>query len=203
MLEKIKKLLDLANSNNEHEAKLASEKAQELMLKYNISMLDLPQEFLKEQESCPRMSPEDVFVNNIISDYFFVTILRGRNKLVLVGTKENIEVAKYVRAFLKQTFKDLFRASDATNRKAFYAGLAAGLRKSLDLQQAKVEGSGLVVMVNAKLNQFVENQFKVRHTNHKFNGSAADYSAGVENGQKINIRKGLGTTGASGKLLGK
>ncbi len=76
VLEKIQKLLALTSSSNEHEARLAAERASELLTKYNLTASQLPStdnEYQKTEVARKRrLSPEDRYITGILCEYFFV-----------------------------------------------------------------------------------------------------------------------------------
>jgi len=136
LLERIQKLLSLASSDNEHEAKLAMDLANELLVKHNISMqqahtdLDYEKTILSED---PKVAPEDKFLWTILQRHFFVKIVTSRRyastesvdsvlaqlfgrrrtrKTVtfILGSDTNVQIASYVFGYLKRTFKNLWVA---------------------------------------------------------------------------------------------
>ena len=58
VLEKVKKLLALSTSPNEHEAALAAKKAHALLAEHNLSMMDVPETQVKKDEAVGHSSAE-------------------------------------------------------------------------------------------------------------------------------------------------
>lgn len=122
-LERISKLLALAESPNEHEAQAAMSAARRLMLKYNLEEIAAPrrstQGFRHLGEPTGRVSEAERILAVILSEYFFVeTIwvpvwrpLEGKRGSVLeaVGSRANLELAHYVYDFLLHTAEQLWR----------------------------------------------------------------------------------------------
>jgi hypothetical protein len=218
IIEKIQKLLALANSSNEHEAKLAAERATALLTKYNLSMQDVAVEE-RDYEAIhfmgvsARMQMEQKYLFSILMEHFFIKVVVGKRfnpklgKTVRVwsffGQKHNVEVARYVYAFLDVTFHNLYEyyaampeaARGKTIRNSFYMGLSAGIRSQLKETQVKVqEEAGLVVVPDAGLQDFMDDTVgktrKLPTTSVSINRDA--YATGVEEGKNIRIARGLG-----------
>jgi hypothetical protein len=211
IIEKIQKLLALAKSENRNEAELASRKAQELLLKHNISMATAENarfDFTETKEELGRQPVEAKFIQAILTDFFFVKIIHDKadNKLVFVGSEENIQTALYVRDFLSETFKRLYKAENkrqgwkGRNRNAFYLGLFKGLKHKLEFDRAETmkandAASGALVVIDKALVDFM----KSRHENLKTRShgrinahNASAVKAGEEQGRKLNIARGVG-----------
>jgi hypothetical protein len=178
LIEKIQKLMALATSPNENEAKAASAKAHELMIRHNLQMSELevkPEVGVEtfHQADNNIISFKDKLIAGILNEYFNVYIIintsgKGQffgNKfmrpksLKIAGTKENIEIAKYVFEYLSIAFdkcwNDYRKASKAkaSAKKPFYVGLANGFKETLKFSQKACEEKGLVVVKDPTLKQ--------------------------------------------------
>lgn len=209
VVDKIRKLLALANSSNEHEAGVASKMAHDLVLKHNISMASVKAataEFVVDSERAKKRQPvEQKFVSQILRDHFFVrTIInKGTWELLFIGRPENVEVAKYVRDFLIRAFKDLYTIEAkkqgwtyGRNRNAFYLGVYKGLDEKLRAQKeariTKETGAALIVTDKA-LTAFIHSELgKVRDHNPRIAGDREAVETGREHGRNLNIARGLG-----------
>lgn len=215
LLEKIKKLLSLAQSDNEHEAKLASSKALELLTKHNLSMqevefvgLDYSEEVLDEGK---RVSPESKFIDSILNKHFNVFTLQVKRKgsytLKILGDKTNTEIARYMYLFLNDTFKTLFKqyrkstGATASSRQSYYMGLYKGFCQQMEDAKNKVEfEKGLVWAGDPGLNKF----FKDKYPNAGYSNSyvntkdMAAQSAGYEHGKNIRVHKGINNRNDTG-----
>jgi hypothetical protein len=223
LIEKIQKLLALATSPNENEAKAASAKAQELMIKYNleVSELEVKPEVGVEvfhQADNNIVSFKDKVIASILNDHFNVYIIinvegKGRffgNKfmrpkcLKVAGTKENIEIAKYVFDYLSVAFENAWKVykketnAPASAKNAFFDGLTSGFKKTLKQNEKVCEEKGLVVVKDPSLKE----QFgKTRKATCTARSDANAAMAGFEAGQKMKIAKAVGTTENSNKML--
>lgn len=127
-IEKIKKLLRLAKSDNQHESQLAMQRAMELAAKHSVDLADLadgedvaPDVLTYIWETCPlRVSAEYRYAANIAVGYFHVTCCYGRGRLLFIGRSEDIEIAKSIIAFLIKASRaglSRFREDEAHHRR--------------------------------------------------------------------------------------
>ena len=97
LIEKIKKLLALAASPNENEAQLAMSKAQELMAKYCINIIEekdlvITSEIYYTNVKLP--FAELIYISNVISRIFgCITIIS--NVIEMHGYSTNIKIVKF------------------------------------------------------------------------------------------------------------
>src|SRR5690606_24137 len=144
VIEKVRKLLALAGSPNQHEAELAMRRAQELMLKHQLSG-DVGGRYVFRQLGTPRLrrSAPEGMIGGLLGKHFFVQVIwahaylpyEGRDGTVLeiCGTEENVAMAEYVHAFLTQTAERLWKEARASrpglrgaDRSAFMSGVIGG-----------------------------------------------------------------------------
>lgn len=220
IVDKIRKLLALATSSNEHESRLAAEKAQELLVKYNLSMQsvnDARHEYTSvDRKKKFRLSTEDCYVLPVVSAHFFVRSVIHRDfdgvRVELLGTATNVEIASYVYEFLVGAYKRAFveyqkaHNCDRRDRQIFYQGLQDGLHEQLRNARKGVETSmGLVVVPDAGLNAFVAAKYPVLRSRRGYNpsGDANAYAQGRVEGQRMRVSRGLNEGASdSGRYLG-
>lgn len=142
IIEKIQKLLSLANSDNENEAKIATTRANELLIKYNLSLqtvTDRQFEYIDQKITSTGLTfkPHQKMISQILISYFFVRIVIGRvhigyssgrwaktgegkaqyKKVIsLVGTKENCQIATYIFSYLNDAFPKLWEQYKTKNK---------------------------------------------------------------------------------------
>jgi hypothetical protein len=124
LIEKIRKLLALAGSSNEHEAALAAEKAQAMLAEYNLSLADIDDDkesddFVIDKElendSFPWKRQVAVMVAKLyFCTYFFTQFKRFVNQRIVrldrhnfVGAQHNIAVTKAMFVYLVATVERL------------------------------------------------------------------------------------------------
>ena len=142
IIKRIKKLLTLANNSGatEAEAKNAMAMAQCLMTKYNISMANVgsdksSERNIRHEQYFTRkgsLNPADKEIAVILNRFYKVKILfSGGCSLVMVGTPENIEIAKYVHGYLRAVFFKCWNEYKARailpNKADYYFGLQTGI----------------------------------------------------------------------------
>lgn len=206
VIDKISKLLALATSPNEHEAKSAAEKANALLIKYNLKMQDIvsaDKNYIEQDVSLSgKMSVEDKFVLGIIRDHFFVEPVKSRNyqngttRIYFIGEETNVKVATYVYGFLTNKFYDLWidykekTDADSLHKQSYYLGLQTGLNEVLSQKRSSIENEmSLVVIKDPKLEELVKD-FKT--TSQRINHRDIEASeAGKVAGKNIRISRGI------------
>jgi hypothetical protein len=146
LIEKISKLLALATSPNEHEARAAAEKANALLVQHNLSMADLNREHRESyvEESLTRgrnFTTEDKYIWRLMMNHFFVKLMVSRGRVYFLGTKTNVEVARYIYGFLVRKYRELWHEYKKENllsaraKQSYYDGLSTGLSMQLSAQR--------------------------------------------------------------------
>jgi len=152
LMERIEKLLSLAQSKNHNEAMAAMEKVNELYEKYNVDriqhrtrshhykymVLNLKSSKIKSHFSMiASILKEHFFVDIIIADIYDAIKNQTNKTFEIFGTKENLLIAEYVFHFLNQTIEDLWRqhaksnALEGRHKRSFQLGLLHGFNSTL------------------------------------------------------------------------
>ena len=156
LIERVQKLLALANSVNANEAAAAMAKVQELYLKYNLDSI-----VEKREERCiyrlirfkrKRLDRSHYLACSILSDFYFVEVVYGSlfdsealtsyRTAEILGTKENVLLAEYVYYFLLQQaehFWQLAKRGKARSRSSYFLGVLSGFKEKLETQKASLE----------------------------------------------------------------
>jgi len=225
LLERVAKLLALAESSNEHEAQAAMSAAQRLMLKHNLEALlgerHASYDFKHLGTPSGRIGESQRLLAAILADHFFVEViwvpvwrpLDGKRGSVLevCGSPENLELAEYVHAFVNHTGERLFREFRAgrprrrgRERERFLAGLMVGFRDKLESERKKSREQGLVWSGDGALHAFFRQRHPhIRRTRHATHAGTEAYARGREAGQKLVVHRGMraGSTGGAPALL--
>ncbi len=231
IIEKIKRLLALAESDNENEAKLAMEKANELLLKYNLSSSQV--ESSSDVQSITmdgefQFAPmEYKFILSILEKHFFVKPVYDRTdtgrftsaghriimqNLMFIGTQVNIEIAIYVHSYLMVNFRSLWKSykkatgANESSRQSYYVGLYNGITEKLNGTRQKVEReTGLVWVGDKAIKDYIENEYGEVETKKKskITMDAEAVCAGKADGKNLEIRTGIKESQSQrlGKLL--
>lgn len=224
VVERIAKLLALAESPNQHEAEAAMGAAQKLMLKYNLDVradaaargygyrhLGVPTGRVTESERILAM---------LVGRHFFVEViwvpvyraLAGKRGSVLeiCGTSANLAIAEYVHAFMTETAERLWRDHKKAHgitldrdRRTYLAGVMTGFAEKLGRQAASHKAHGLVWVKDGDLEGFFRRRHPhVRHVRHAGTRRTEAYAHGREAGRRIVLHRGVSTSAESrGKLL--
>ncbi|APJ03858.1 DUF2786 domain-containing protein [Silvanigrella aquatica] len=152
VMRKLDKLLNLAQSANEHEALLAMEKVQELNLKYNLNRIQegLDSSFysliINFKKKC--VPTTYVYISSLIQAHYFVNIIYSElydplcdesHKIIeIIGTRHNVLMAEYVFYFLKETIESLWKIYQMNNnlparyKLSYQKGVLVGFQNKLD-----------------------------------------------------------------------
>jgi hypothetical protein len=174
ILIKIRKLLALADSTNEHEALLAMQKARQLLDRYNLNG-----ELNEDNNSAPysnllinlkrkRVECYHRAICSLLLDYFHaeivITPLYDAHDLTtykcidIMGKSGNVKIAGYVYHFLMDRLPALWRKHQASNpgpkngRNSYWLGVLNGFRQGLeDDRQAGIKAQETVVAEKSNL----------------------------------------------------
>lgn len=213
IIDKIKKLLELTTSPNEHEAQRAMDHAMRLMEKYSINFVDSTDnntQKILEVEWWPVSGDKRGLIEQIpaivaiISPIFGVHGIIKSNwgkirELSLVGYPANIEIAKFaidsiVNQALCEAKVEYKKHRSTLFNYAFYSGYTIGLRKKFDASHQAAEG----IVVYDAVKQYVQDNTKGNFASESFDGDALN--SGINAGLRAELRKGIATSG-SGKLI--
>ncbi len=216
VLDRIAKLLALAESPNLHEAQAAMSAAQRLMLKYNIEAALQPTTgrhvFRHLGVPTGRRNEIQQRVAGILNEHFFVQViwvsvwrpLKAKRESVLevCGTPENVELAAYVHDFLMHTAEQLWvsyrrnqNLKGNAQRRQFIAGVMAGFASKLDAERKQNSGRGLIWTGDLELERY----FRARHPRIRRTTTSAKvpnfaYAHGQEAGRRLVLHRGLRQT---------
>ncbi len=212
-LERVAKLLALAESPNEHEAHAATLAAQKLMLKYNIDQVTMgrPRGYAFRHLGRPtgRVGEASRILATLLDDHFFVEAiwvpvwrpLEGKRGTVLevCGTPENLELAEYTYSFLTHTAEQLWQEHQRRQgtrrnqgRRQFLAGVMAGFREQLNQQQQRHRQTGLVYVGDPQLSGFFRQRHpRVRWTRHGGSQRTREFAEGQAAGRRIVLHRGM------------
>ncbi|NCG19718.1 MAG: DUF2786 domain-containing protein [Rhodobacterales bacterium] len=218
---KIRKLLSLATSNNQHEAEAAAARAQRLMLKHNLDQV------LQSTYTARVMGPTkkrfqrwEKAVMGLLAAHYFVDVmwvplydrdrdLRG-NAAECMGTPSNLDLAEYVYGFLCTTAERLWRewsvkrrGKQRSDRQNFMCGVISGFDAQLRRQRVQNEQTGLGWVEDPGLVSHVERRYpRVVRRASKGTRLTGAYAAGNVAGQGITLSRGIQTGERRGRLLG-
>ena len=164
IITQVKNLLELAKSDNEHEASLATAKANALLLKHNLEKASLDQDYFYVDliyKSKKNNSKVASFYQ--ILQHFLVCplILYRRDGVYLevTGDKENIELARYLIEYLDREFEALWKTKHNLKglraKNSFFEGLALGFCEKLENQSSNfgLDDQKALIKINQDLKE--------------------------------------------------
>jgi hypothetical protein len=120
---KFRRLMSLAESDNEHEAALAIVRANELMVRHNLDATAATGAGHGEIEycvqvviPCKRSSPRISAIAQILSE-FLVYPVQGSRGLEVTGTHANVEHAEYIANYLDRALSGAWKRAKAAHPK--------------------------------------------------------------------------------------
>lgn len=152
LLEKVRKLLNLASSSNEHEALLAMNRVREIYARHNLEKFksEDPAEFYHStlQTGRKRLHTFEQKIMSILVNHYNVEVIVGssydakkmtlQRTIEMIGRKENVLMAEYVFEFLRSLTLDLVLKKKENEKKilksvlnAFHLGLLTGFDEKL------------------------------------------------------------------------
>lgn len=229
MLEKVRKLLALATSSNEHEALAAMNRVRELYARHNIEQWESQKapEFyhLVITRNSKRLETYEKKTIGILVGHFFVQVIAGQifqastgdryRSIELIGNRESVLMAEYVYHFLIQQSEALVKNAGPLSRvskKSYRLGVLNGFAQKLAAQEVAVEtqdsqlSKALVVLQNDKkrdryISQVYPRLRTLTSARQRLDRSA--YSQGQAEGRKINLNKPISTSnGFMGRFIG-
>ncbi|MDH4318828.1 MAG: SprT-like domain-containing protein [Desulfobulbaceae bacterium] len=156
IIAKVKKLLALAGSENEHEAALAMQKAGELMDAHNLQQLELDRregyvyhiiELRKKQvarhiKSICTILRDFFHVEVVISSQYFPPVDQEYKTIELLGREENVAIAEHCFHFLEHKLQALwdqnhnhYKGNTRAAKASYHLGLLQGFRGKLKSRQ--------------------------------------------------------------------
>jgi len=165
ILMRVKKLMALAESPNQHEAEAAMAKAHHLIAKYSLDLLDREEkrDFISVFVGRPslRHFAEDYFLAHLLQDFYFVqgiwvsSYVPEKRKMGRVlevsGTIPNAKMASYVHDFVKRFIHSQwaeYNKDKGLNRYRltdFAVGIIEGFRSKIEARQGEKGKEGILL----------------------------------------------------------
>jgi hypothetical protein len=210
VIAKFKRLMSLAESDNEHEAALAILRANELMVKHNLDAAAAAGAAPGEVEYCVRVvieykrsSPRIRAIAEILGE-FLVYPVQGNRGLEVTGTRANVEHAAYVASYLDRALASAWkkaRADDSRRRLRAGPFMAAAAESYLaKLRRAKARlperDQNALVMLSRELEWAGRGSHggSVRMSTTSYASCRASNSQGARAGAALEIRRGVGAS---------
>jgi hypothetical protein len=217
ILERIKKLMALAESGNPHEAESAMVKAHALIAKHNIDLMARKdhRDFVSIFVGLPalRHFREAYHLANLLEEFYFISgiwvpayvVAKGKMGRVfeISGTARNVEAAAYVYDFVVAYIDSRWRAYNRDKRlnryrrTDFAVGVIEGFKAKLTaegIRQAVPDGPRALLKIEDPLLTRYMAYRHPRTTRFKRQGNRQDeavYDEGIKAGREMVISKGI------------
>lgn len=215
IIEKIKKLLALSNSSNEHEAALAAGHAQRLLSEHNLAMADIeashkPDKADKLETAVSKILPKWLrHLSAGVSSAFDCQAIHhpATGKMTFIGVGADVQIAVYTFTYLDRTVRKLCStymknhvSSAIANRQrelmrqSYYLGAVSTINGRLREQKVQTPvTTGVLVLVKEGLIRQAMNEIGTIRTMHSRRSyiSSDAYSRGQNDGGEVGINHGI------------
>lgn len=210
VVEKVKKLLSLAQSSNTHEAEMATLKANELLLRHNIEYLSDKEEplYLDRILVRKRKDTKLTAIYHILKHFIVRPVIsQGREIccLEVSGSLTNVQLAGYVANFLDRELdvmwedaKSEYGLSGLQAKNSFYNGVAEGFEQKMkdSIFQYSDSDKKALIVVEKKLDRQTRSIYRRLSTSRS--NQETDYEAnraGHAKGLTLSIRNAVSGNG--------
>jgi len=222
---RISKLLALAESPNLHEAEVAMNQAQRLMLKHNIDAQAAQAHegygYRHVGAAKARRSSAEKALGGLLERFFFVSPIwvpyyRVEETtdawiLELCGTPSNLEVAAWVHDFLLGTAERLWKEhkrakkiKSDSDRRDFVLGVVMGFEDKLSAAAAENRQEGLVWKGDPRLTEYLHRRYPRRKNTYSSSYQEGEaWQSGHQAGKEIVLSRPVAASSTNkGNLLG-
>jgi hypothetical protein len=227
ILIRVKKLMALAQSQNQYEAEAAMTKAHELIAKYNVDIISRQddRDFLSVFVGNPalRHFREDYCLAALLQDFYFVygiwvpsyVLEKGKmgHVLEISGTGQNVRIASYINEFIRHFISSQWvrynrkRRLNRFRRTDFAVGIIQGFRSKLNQETIAIKKSkdnqSLIKIHNAELEEHIHYKYP-RISRIKGRALKNDKSVlkdGISLGKELVVYKGIVHKNSETRLL--
>ena len=208
ILEKVKKLFQLAQSSNTHEAELATVKANALLLRHNLDRHGLKNDddpiYLDRVLIQKRKDAKISAVYDMLRHFIVKTVISyGRNSccLEVSGPLTNVKLAVYVANFLDKEFEYLWAKAKNEHglqglraKNSFFLGIAKGFEEKMKASKSNlsITDQKSLMVVEKDLNartKMIYSRLSFTRTGNQIDSHAG--ALGFQNGKNLSIRPGV------------
>ena len=208
VLEKVKKLLQLAQSSNTHEAEIATLKANALLLRHNLDHLKINHDdeplYLDRVLFQKRKDAKISAVYEMLRHFIVKPVIsygRGSCCLEVSGSLTNVKLAVYIAQFLDKEFDHLWkRARDQHGlqglraKNSFFLGIAKGFDEKMKESKAQFSTNEQKALLIVEKDLDAKAKLIYRRLSSTRPGNNIDSHAGalgVQSGKSLSIRQGV------------
>ena len=209
--DKIRKLLALSKSDNEHEASLALRNANKLLMKHNLEMKDI-----EDQIDMATIVEEDVMSGGRIMNWksmmlksimdlnncelLISSIRRGTKTVKAIGKKQNIEVSVSIYHYLIIAMERKLSKDNPRNKQSFRLGFAHSISSKIreiirerDNSNINVECTALVIQEKRMARDFMDSKYNnlVTQKSKSSYRDSGSFQSGMRAGQSTSLSSQL------------
>ena len=203
--QKFRALLKLSESDNPHEAELATLKANQLLIKHNLNKLESEESMICSQQilEAKRKNAKLTAIYDILTHFMVKPIFVYGNKTVFLevcGSPENIELAEYVANFLDLELENLWKIekkkgmSGLRAKNSFFTGVARGYSDKVNQMQENFSENDerALLVIKQDLDLKFKNLFnRVSHTTSANGIDPHAMNAGKKAGKSLTINQAI------------
>lgn len=217
ILEKVKKLLQLAQSSNTHEAELATVKANALLLRHNLDHLKfnhddeplyLDRVLVQKRKDAKMSAVYDMLKHFIVKPVISYGL--GTCCLEVSGSMTNVKLAVYIANFLDKEFEHLWESARRDHglqglraKNSFFLGIAKGFEEKMLATKAQFSTAEQKALIVVEKDLSARAKMIYRRLSFTRTGNSIDAHAGAVgfiSGKSLSIRQGVETS-SKGLLL--
>lgn len=196
IVEKVKKLLSLAQSSNAHEAELATMKANELLLRHNLDYLkDRVEPIYMDRLLMRKRKDTKITAIYGILKHFIVkpVISQGKDSccLEVSGSLTNVKLAGYVANFLDMELDTMWEQAKKENgfsgiqaKNSFFIGVAEGFNAKMTMSKHNYSDADKKALLVVEKKLDIDTQAIYRRLSTTRSGGQTDHEASVAGHQK-------------------
>lgn len=217
VIERIKKLLNLASSENKHEAELATIKANQLLLKHNLEHINSQNEeedvVVKRVLEGTRKTSKHQAIYEILTTFHVQPVFnhgRGHFYLEILGDRVNVEIADYIANYLDLELEHLWKMAQKenvglkglANKNSFFEGMAQGYKEKMREQKSHIDSKALVLLKKDLEKKSEVVYSSLRYTSSKGSSKGSEgRKIGKNMGRDLSFRQGIDKKQKSGTGL--
>lgn len=219
ILERLKKLLALATSDNIHEKELATLKANQLLLEHNLDLTknnrnaDEEIIYVKRVLESSRKTAKHIAIYEILKTFYVSPVFNhghGVFYLEVIGDKTSVELADYVANFLdheleiiwKHTQKENPKLKGTASKNSFLRGVAKGYTQKIEEQKSTLASGFELVTIERNIANNLKIVYpRIGHSSSSGMHNEEAHKEGQARGKKLSIKPGIGNQASKIFLL--
>ncbi len=219
VIRRVKKLLALSSSDNPHEARIATLKANQILLTHNIRLLENAgvdegeQIYMKRVLEVRRNSAKLMSIGKILESFLVSPVFSHRDGSVyleVTGDRANVEIAEHVASFLERSLESMWIEARSKglggirDKNSFMMGVAEGYLAKIKKTKSECTPTESLAMIalESRLKQRLALVYpRLNSTRTRGFFSRRSFGEGKEAGKRLSIKKGIRDSSAESLRL--